>query len=78
MKYMIVNNTRMCNKEIGLMMDTIIRNGKEDTIYYGKKDVNYLYHKASGVTFKITIVYMKTCTKWIFEEEKDESIHKRG
>lgn len=66
-KYKIINNTNLNNEDIGVIIDYIIANSKEDTLYYGKHEyciANYKKHK-----IYIDIVYMKDFVRWYFRED---------
>lgn len=74
MKYMVINETDLSNEVVGRMVDQILREGKEDTIYYGKIDLYRFVHGNKG--YRLQIRYLKRYVEWRFME--NESIHKRG
>lgn len=68
MKALIINKSDLTMKEIGRIMDRMINDGKEDTLYYGKKDSYILKHLDDEKDYKVEIVYLKSYVKWIFTE----------
>lgn len=70
MKIMVINNTDLSIRRIGEIIDKIIDEGKEDTIYYGKKDKFIIKHLHSEKDYKIELEYLKSYTKWVFTETK--------
>ena len=68
MKYMVINQTDLSNEVIGKMVDQILREGKEETIYYGKiNSYRFVHGKKS---YKLQIKYLKRYVEWRFMEGK--------
>lgn len=63
----IVNNTDLSYKEIGEVMDLIIKTSEVDTQYYGKKE-RLKVNRLSKV-IKIQIRYLKRYIEWRFDYE---------
>ena len=68
MKSLIINKTDLSYRRIGEIMDLIIKEGKEDTIYYGK--VEWSRVKAGDIVIDVQIRYLKRYVEWIFKEVK--------
>ena len=66
MKYMVINKTDLSNKQIGEIIDLVIQESKEDTIYYGKIDICVV--KISGREIRVQIRYLKSYVEWRFTE----------
>lgn len=63
----IINNTDLSYKEIGLIIDGIIEESKEETIYYDKVDILKVNYKNKSI--KIQIRYLKRYVEWRFDYE---------
>lgn len=63
----IVNNTNLSYREIGLIIDEMIEDSKEDTIYYDKVDILKVNYKNKSI--KIQIRYLKRYVEWRFDYE---------
>lgn len=63
----IINNTDLSYRTIGLIIDEIIEDSKEDTIYYNKVDVWKTKYKNKII--KIQIRYLKRYVEWRFDYE---------
>lgn len=68
MKYMVINQTDLSNEVIGKMVDQILREGKEETIYYGKIHSYRFVHGKKG--YRLQIKYLKRYVEWRFMEGK--------
>lgn len=64
----IINNTNLFYKEIGEIIDEIIKTSKEDTNYDGKIEVGKVLY--NGEPINITIRYLKKIVEWRFDYEK--------
>ena len=62
----IINNTDLSYSTIGLMIDNIIENGKEETHYFGQVQVAIM--EVAMKKIKIQIRYLKRYTEWRFIE----------
>ena len=63
----IINNTNLSYKEIGEIIDEIIKTSKEDTNYDGKIEVGKVLY--NGKPINITIRYLKRYVEWRFDYE---------
>ena len=63
----IVNNTDLSYREIGLIIDGIMEDSKEDTNYYDKVDILKINYKNKSI--KIQIRYLKRYIEWRFDYE---------
>lgn len=63
----IVNNTDLSYKEIGSIIDEMIEDSNEDTIYYDKVDILKINYKNKII--KIQIRYLKRYVEWRFDYE---------
>ena len=63
----IVNNTDLSYREIGLIIDGIMEDSKEDTNYYDKVDILKINYKNKSI--KIQIRYLKRYVEWRFDYE---------
>lgn len=63
----IVNNTDLPYGVIGLMIDKIIENGKDDTHYFGQVEVCVM--QVQDRKIRVQIRYLKRYTEWIFTEK---------
>lgn len=70
MKFDIVNKTKLDMEIIGKLIDRVLLDAKEDTLYVGKKDSFIFKHLDPEKDIKLEIVYLKTKVKWIFTEVK--------
>lgn len=77
MKMLIKNKTDLTYQEIGRFIDSLIRNSREETLYYGKKDRIIVAYK--GEEYKVTIEYKKRYVVYLFEEvidkEREEQVN---
>lgn len=62
----IVNNTDLTYKEIGMLIDSIIKSSIDDTNYYGK--VEWIVAEFSTHQIKVQIRYLKRYVEWRFDE----------
>jgi hypothetical protein len=62
----IVNNTDLTYKEIGMLIDGIIKSSIDDTNYYGK--VEWTVAEFSTHQIKVQIRYLKRYVEWRFDE----------
>ena len=60
----IINKTDLTNEQIGKVIDHISKD--QDTLYYGKVS-SYTFSRP-GKDYRLTIYYMKSDTKLVFEE----------
>lgn len=65
----IVNNTNLTYKEIGMLIDDIIKSSIGDTNYYGK--VEWTVVKFATHQIRIQIRYLKKYVEWRFDEVKN-------
>ena len=63
----IINNTDLSYREIGLIIDGIMEDSKEDTNYYDKVDILKINYKNKSI--KIQIRYLKRYVEWRFDYE---------
>lgn len=63
----IINNTNLSYKEIGEIIDEIIRISKGYTNYYGKIEVVKILYNRDPIN--ITIRYLKRYVEWRFDYE---------
>ena len=63
----IVNNTDLSYKEIGSIIDLIIKESQEDTHYIGQIEVEKVEYKKRII--KIQIRYLKRYVEWRFDYE---------
>lgn len=63
----IVNNIGLSYKEIGSIIDLIIKEGQEDTHYLGQIEVEKVEYKNKII--KIQIRYLKRYVEWRFDYE---------
>lgn len=61
----IVNNTDLPYEVIGLMIDKIIENGKDDTHYFGQVEVCDM--QVQDRKIRVQIRYLKRYTEWRFK-----------
>lgn len=70
----IINKTSLSYKEIGEMIDEIIKSSNGDTLYYGK--IDYYQFKRYNIEqnkydkYKVQIRYLKSYVEWVFYEEE--------
>ena len=64
----IINEANLTYREIGKMIDQIIEEFLEETIYFGKTDSYSVY--GGGKKIRITIRYLKSYVEWGFYEEE--------
>lgn len=65
----IVNNTDLTYKEIGMLIDSIIKSSIDDTNYYGK--VEWTVAEFDTHQIKVQIRYLKRYVEWRFDEVKN-------
>lgn len=63
----IVNNTDLSYREIGSIIDLIIKENQEDTHYIGQIEVEKVEYKKRII--KIQIRYLKRYIEWRFDYE---------
>lgn len=63
----IINNTDLSYKEIGSIIDLIIKENQEDTHYIGQIEVGKVEYKKRII--KIQIRYLKKYVEWRFDYE---------
>ena len=63
----IVNNTDLPYGVIGLMIDKIIENGKDDTHYFGQVETGVM--QVQDRKIRVQIRYLKRYTEWRFTEK---------
>ena len=68
----IINKANLSYKEIGEMIDEVIKSSNGDTLYYGK--IDYYQFKRFNIDenkydkYKIQIRYLKSFTEWFIEK----------
>ena len=67
---LIKNNTNLDYKELGSIIDLVIKENKEDTLYVGWIQVFQIQYKNKII--KIQIRYLKKYVEWYFKELKEE------
>ena len=67
---LIKNNTNLDYKELGSIIDLVIKENKEDTLYVGLIQVFQIQYKNKII--KIQIRYLKKYVEWYFKELKEE------
>lgn len=67
---LIKNNTNLDFKELGSIIDLVIKENKEDTLYVGLIQVFQIQYKNKII--KIQIRYLKKYVEWYFKELKEE------
>lgn len=65
----IINKTNLRYAELGLIIDEIIRTGKEDTHYYGQIELTIVEFGSHKI--KVQIRYLKRYVEWVFCEISD-------
>ena len=60
----IINKTDLTYKDIGMIIDGIIKSSVGDTCYVGK--IDYCFVGTSKGTIKVQIRYMKRDVEWAF------------
>lgn len=63
----IVNNTDLPYGVIGIMIDKIIENGKDDTHYFGQVEAGVM--QVQDRKIRVQIRYLKRYTEWRFTEK---------
>ena len=68
MKLKIINNTKLCYKDIGSVIDKIINNkDNEETHYIGQ--VEWIIIEVKNKYYLVQIRYLKRYVEWIFSEK---------
>lgn len=67
---LIKNSTNLDYKELGSIIDLVIKENKEDTLYVGLIQVFQIQYKNKII--KIQIRYLKKYVEWYFKELKEE------
>ena len=62
----IINDTDLSYGIIGLMIDKIIENGKDDTHYFGQ--IQVVGMQVQDREIKVQIRYLKRYVEWRFDE----------
>jgi len=63
---LIDNRTNLGYEEIGQIIDKYIADGKEDTLYVGKRDT--FRFRAYGKIYDCSVTYLKKYVKYIITE----------
>ena len=67
----IINETNLCNAELGLLIDNIIKNDIGNTHYYGQIELTTV--EFGSHIIQVQIRYLKRYVEWRFYEKDNKN-----